>query len=766
MDDERIRGVLPPGGRIVRSGHDVAYGPVYPELAPEPEGPHIRDYWRVILKRKRVIATFFIILVSVVTIASFVKRPVFRATTTIKIERETPNVLSFDEVMSIRADIGDFYETQYKILESRAIARKVIDKLDLVHHPEYSESIANILAGDKPDRQRIADEVLIRSVQNSVDVQPMKDSRLVNVSFLSPDKFLTADAANAVARAYVDLNFEDKYSATEQAREFLASKLDELKLRVAESERALQKYGKGKDILALDERQNIIVQKLNELNKELAAAEFDRMKKEALYLDTSGKNPDEIPAVLENKLVQDLKNDYQELEREYNEKSKKFKPAYPAMVRLQHKMDREKEMIRREIANVIEGIRHEHESALAREKSVYEGLEKQKAEVRKLNESAIEYGILKNEVDTNRKIYNAMLQRTKEASIAAGLKASNISVIDRADVPLGKYRPRRKLNILLGMILGLIGGVGLAFFFEYLDNTINTPDEVERVFHLPSIGVIPALGSALPSKGVKLLPGRGGNVTSPVETVSHSDSHSIIAEAYRSVRTSLLLSDEKSVPRVVLVTSSMPGEGKTTASINIAITFCQTGLRVLLIDADLRRPGCHRALQVDNSRGLSDYLRGELGWRDVVKPTSIRNLSILTCGPVSRKSGDLLMSERMRLLITEAASDFDHIILDTAPVIGFSDTVILSTMADGVILVVEGSVTPKDLVLRTKALLREVNATIFGVIINNVEVGKDPYYYYSHYYYYSYGEGERRKRKKRGSRKTARNTSVKENVDA
>ena len=747
----------------MRSSRDITYGPVYPEFAPEPEGPHLRDYWRVILKRKGMIAAFFFILVSIVTIASLVMRPTYKATTTVKIERENPNILSFEEVMGLNADARDFYETQYKILQSRTVARKVIDKLDLAHHPEYSESIEEILEGNGPESQRFAEEALIEAVLGGVEVTPLKDSRLVNVSFISQDKSLAADASNAVARAYIDLNFEDKYSATEQAREFLSSKLDELKLRVGESERALQEYGKGKDILALDEKQNIIVEKLNELNKELAEAEFDRMKAEARYRETIGKKPDEIPAVLNNQLVNNLKSDYQELEREYNENSKKFKPAYPAMVRLQHKMDQEKEMIRREIANVIEGIRHEYEAGLAREKSVRNGLEKQKAEVRKLNESAIEYGILKNEVDTNREIYNAMLQRTKEASIAAGLKAGNITVLDKADVPVRKYRPRRKLNVLLGMILGLIGGVGLAFFLEYLDNTINTPDEVERVFHLPSIGVIPALDSFLPRKGVRLLTGggRGREAEGPVETVSHSSTQSIMAEAYRSVRTSLLLSGGKSVPKVLLVTSSQPGEGKTTASINIAITFCQTGLSVLLIDADLRRPGCHRALKIDNSRGLSDYLKGDIAWKDAVKPTHISNLSFLPTGPVTRKSGDLLMGGGMRALIASAASEFDHVILDSAPVLGFSDSVILSTMVDGVILVVEGGSTAKDLVRRTKALLKEVNANIFGVIINNVQVDKDPYYYYSHYYYYYYGD---EKRRKRGKRKSARDKSVKENV--
>jgi len=745
----------------VRSSRDITYGPVYPDFAPEPEGPHLRDYWRVILKRKGVIAAFFIILVSIVTIASFVMRPVFRATTTVKIEKENPNVLSFEEVMAINADMSDFYGTQYKIIQSRAVARKVIDKLDLARNPEYSKLLEGILASEKPDKQRRAEEALLKAFQNSVEVSPFKDSRLVNVSFTAHDKQLTADAANAVARAYIDLNFEDKYSATEQAREFLSSKLDELKLRVKESERFLQEYSKGKDILGLDEKQNIIVEKLNELNKELAAAEFDRMKAEASYRETIGKKPDEIPAVLNNNLVQELKGDYQELEREYNEKSKKFKPAYPAMVRLQHKMDQEKEMIRKEIANVIEGVRHEYKAGLAREKSVRDGLEKQKAEVRKLNESAIEYGILKNEVDTNRGIYNAMLQRTKEASIAAGLKAGNITVLDKADVPVRKYRPRRKLNVLLGMILGLIGGVGLAFFLEYLDNTINTPDEVERVFHLPSIGVIPALASVLPAKGVRLLTGGGGKQEGPIETVSHADARSIISESYRSVRTSLLLSDGKSSPKTLLVTSSQPGEGKTTASVNIAITFCQTGLKVLLIDADLRRPACHRALELDNSRGLSDYLKGNPAWKELVRPTHIENLSVLTAGPVTHKSGDLLMGGGMRALLADAVSEFDHIILDSAPVIGFSDSIILSTVVDGVVLVVEGGVTARDIVRRAKALLKEVNATIFGVIINNVDVDRDPYYYYQHYYYYNYGEEGRGKRRKR---KFTRDKTVKEKV--
>lgn len=696
----------------------------------------------MLVKRRWVVLTFLCIVFATVTIASFVMTPQYTATATVKIEKESPNVLTFQEVLAIDASTYDFYRTQYKILESRALAGRVVDSLHLTAHPEYARLAKEVIKKEGEDGPRIARQVLVERFLKGLDIKPLRDSRLVEVSFTSPDEHLAAEAANGIARAYIEMNFDDKYTATEQAREWIGMRLDGLRHRVAKSEKDLQSYSLGRDILSLDEKQNIIVERLNALNQELTNAEGERMEKEARYRQVEGKDPETLPEIIQNPLLRSLKESYAELEREYTRKSEKYKPAYPEMVRLRSQLDRARERISLEVQKAVVGMRNEYQAALRRETSLRSSLEKQKAEVRKLNESSIEYNILKNEAETNRNLYNEMLQRSKEASIAAGLRASNISIVDPAEIPLKTSKPKKKLNMFLGLVVGLFGGAGLAFFLEYLDNTLNTPEEVERYIQIPSIGVIPSFSSLPPHKARGLPSGEREGI----ETISHCDSLSLISEAFRSVRTSVLLSSVDHPPHTILITSSQPGEGKTTAALNLAITLSKAGGRVVLVDADLRKPRCHGPLGLDNTIGLSSYLKGEVPFEELLQPTRVPALDIIVAGQVPKNPADLLSSKRMDSLIESLSGRYRYLILDSPPILGFSDTLSLSTLVDGVILVVKGGATPKDRITRARNLLRDVHSKFFGVILNNVEVDKDPYYYYSHYYYYGKATRKRKRR--------------------
>lgn len=720
------------------------------------EEVHLREYLHVLMRRKWTALTFLVITVTTVLIGTFLMTPVYRSTATIKIDKEKPNVLQFKDVIEVERAADDYYQTQHKILKSRNLAKRVIRQMKLDQNPEFGGSAAVVAKAPAPAEildRRNADEGINPRVVNSflsrLTVEPLQKSMLVKVSFDSYSPALSANVANAVAKSYIEFNIESKFDATQQAREWLEKQLEEMKARVERAEEALNKYAAQNGIIFLTEGastaskdahgENMITRKLSELSSQLVQATSDRISREAMYREVEKGDADSISAVLNNLLIQALKRDYATAEAEYSQLSKVYKPEYPKMVRLREQINQIKNRVSAETAKTVSGIKSDYETALKRENYLTSTLEKYKTEALTLNERMVQYQILKRETETNRELYNGLLQRLKETGISASLTASNIQVLDRAEIPQSPHKPKKTLNLLLALVTGLFGGIGLAFFVEYLDNTVKQPDDVEKGAGLPSLGIVPNVMETVNSSSRPM--------------ITHDDRKSSLSEAYRAIGTYIQFSSAVKPPKTLLVTSPRKGEGKTTTAVNTAITMAHSGGKGLIIDADMRKPQLHKIFDVDSLTGLSSFLTGNIEFgEELVKRTKVENLDIIPAGIIPPNPSELLASYRMKDLISGLTTQYSFVIIDSPPLLGLSDAIIISTMTDGVIMVVRSGSTPKDLVSQSKKLLYGVNAKILGVVLNGVRESDLRYGSYSYYYSYYYEEdtdGKGKKRKKR-----------------
>jgi capsular exopolysaccharide synthesis family protein len=408
------------------------------------------------------------------------------------------------------------------------------------------------------------------------------------------------------------------------------------------------------------------------------------------------------------------------------------------MLRLKNQMQTIQKRLDGEISKIIAAIRNDYELGLRRETLLRQAFEQQKAKVMEMKEKAIQYNILKREADTNKELYKGLLQRMKEAGISAGIMASNIQVVDQAELPTRPHKPNKQLNLLLAVVVGLFLGVGLAFFFEYLDNTVKTPEDVEQLIRLPSFGMVPEISYERKKRMEK-------GTSYPVELVTFGHPKSMLSEAYRNIRTSILLSFPEKPPKKIAISSPNPAEGKTTTVINTAIALSQTGARVLIIDSDLRKPRVHRVFNEENGVGLSNFLSGHAALESIIKKTDIPNLSYIPSGPIPPNPSELIGSNLFKSMMQSLGERFDHLVLDSPPVLGFADAIILSTSVDGIILVVLGGKTPRETLQRAKEVLHQVNAKILGVVINRIDIQRSDYGYYYYRYHYYYGKERKKK---------------------
>jgi len=724
----------------------------------EERKPHIRDYWRVVVKRRWTVLTCFLVTVVTVATATFVQQPTYRSTATIKIERAEPKVLRFEGVAHpAESHADDFYQTQYKLLTSYSLAERVVRSLNLDSSPVASSQkkqgpfssakawllslISSILhppsTSQPPDDPQAAESPSVKAFMSRLEIEPIKSSRLVQISFLSSSPGLSAQVSNAVAEGFIEHSIEQKLGSTKYAGIFLEKQIHEVRAKLESSDELLHKFTKQKQYMVLDEKQEQTTKQLSLLTDALMKARSDRLAKEALHRQTQGQGQDfqSIPSVLESHLVAALKQEYYKLQAEYGKLSETFLTDYPRMVALKKNIEEVKAKLDGEVGRVVKGLQSGYEAALKSERLLEASVEKQKQVTLKTNEDSIQYNILKREVDINRELYAGLLQRMKEITVSAGLDSTNIQVIDRAKIPRAPYRPRKQFNVLLGVVLGLSMGVGLAFFSEYLDNTLNTVEEVEDAFGLPILGVVPALAYADRRKRLKGATNAEGHRS--FQLIMYQDQTSLLSEAIRNIRTSLLFSLPENPPKLLLVTSPQPGEGKTGVSINTAIALSQLGGDVLLVDADMRNPDCHRILGQDRTPGLSNFLVGDAELTQVVSSTSIPKLHLLPAGQFPLNPAELLGSERMRTALDLLCQQFKHVIIDSPPVLGFTDSVILSTIADAVVLIVRGGKTTREAALRTIRTLDGVNAKILGVVINSFDIQGNGYsYYVDHLDYY------------------------------
>ena len=713
-----------------------------------PREPHLLDYLIILRKHQWLIVTFLLTVVTVVTIASFKMKPEYEAAARVEVDKEAQNMQPFPDANGYGEyeDSENYVETQTKILQSETLALMTIKSMDLGRYPEFGGS-PNSMAWQHGEAT-MRKPAILGAFLGRLSVKRVPNSRLIEVQFEAEDPQLAAQIVNTHLQNYVEENFRSKYDATTQASNWLSGELEELRIKVEKSEDARIAYERENQIWQIDEKQDITTQKLADLSKAVTDAQTDVAQKEALYRMAVSGNVDALPAARSNPVIANLLNRKSALEEEYAEALDQYGPNFPKVLRIaaqQKEVDNDLAAARK---TMVEGVEEDFTTARSHVELLQEALDKQKTEANDLAEKLVQYHILQHDAESNKQLYDGLLQKLKEAGITAGLRSSNIRVVDPALAPTTPARPQKARNILLSFLVGLVGGVGLALFREYLDNTVKSPDDIEALTGLPSLAVVPSLPGLNATHGRFSRLAREAapqSASGPrVELLSYIQPKSQISEAFRALRTSLLLSQADHPPQVILVTSALPREGKTTAAVNLAVTLAQLGDRTLLMDSDLRKPGIRRALNLTIGKevGLSSYLAGVSTLDEVTIPhPTINNLVALTTGPVPPSPADLLSSHRMREAIVELRHRFKFIVIDSPPVMAATDPVILSALTDGVLLVVRSGETPKEAFTRTRDLLAAVKCRLLGVVLNAVDSSAPDYYYSYRYYPYAYGYG-------------------------
>jgi succinoglycan biosynthesis transport protein ExoP len=742
--------------------------------------PDLLEYWRVIQKRYPTVLVTLLVVFMIGLFATFRGKPVYEARALIEIQKENPDVPTLQELFQIEGVSDAYIETQNRILKSENLARRVITQLGLEKLPEFTRRSGSWqIAREKPAPEpvqagfgmslavdKIVPEEVLKNFEERLTVEPVKRSRLIEVTFESNDPNTAAQVVNTLTSAYIDANLEARWQAAQKASDWLSQQLLGMKAKLEKSEDELQKYGRGNGLLFLETEkgtsENIVVQRLRELQQELTKAQADRYAKESLYRLLEERSYAELPGVFDNKLIQELTARLADLQREQSRLSANFNPNYPRVKELQSQIDESKAMLDAERTRAAGGIANDYKAAVSHEEMLQKAFTEQERQANDIAGKSVQYNILKREADTNKQLYVGLLEKLKETGVSSSLKATNIRVVDSAYPPKKFARPRILLDLSITLIVGMCLGIAAAFLQEHLDNTLKSSEDIERFLQIPSLGAVPAMElSANPRRlhgfqtsapvldaekvnGTNEHNGRNGNngskngtrLAPPWNRIEAQDGgghpHGALAEAFHGLRTSVLLSTAKRPPATLLVTSAQQGEGKTTVAANLAASLAQLGDSVLLIDADLRRPSLQKFFQVSRSTGLVNYLTGDSDWRSLVWQAAPIGVSVLFCGPVPPNPADLLSSEYMRSLIREASKEYKFVVLDSPPLLNLSDSRILATLVDGVILVVGGGTTPRELVQRAYLSAVDAGSHVIGATINFADVRND--YYYSGYH--------------------------------
>lgn len=708
---------------------------------PVPVINRLVDYWRIVLKYRWTVLAFTLVVTTLVSILSIRMVPQYVAQCLIAIYRESSGDLGLRESKSAEPENWDSsidLDTQVKVLQSDSLALQVIRDLRLDKEPSF----AGASPFDPADPRRQA--ALLDRFHGALKVTILPRTRVAQIQFESSNPQLAARVANALANSYIDQNFKTKFESTMRTSEWLSKQLADLEVKVETSQEKLVRYQRENGILGLDEKQNIVTSKLDDLNKDSTEAQADRIAKEAAYQIAESGNAEYNSG--DHELLGKLREQQDALQLQLAQATTRLGPAHPKVTELTNQLKELESSIDTEVTRVRLRAKSEYQRALNRERMLEAALDAQKREENQLNERAIDYNLLKRDVDSNRQLYESLLQKLKEAGISASLHSSNVRIIDAALVPVVPSSPKIPRNIALGFIISLAGGIMLALILDTLDNTVTTPEQAEALTGLPGLGFIPAFAPvksrttprpSLHTGGTAVTPQRKSRAEKAGEDrsaalVTYTTPSSESAEAYRSLRTAILLSRAGKPPKVLMITSSIPQEGKSTTALNTAIVLAQKGSRVLLIDADMRRPGISKSLGLDKSEiGLGSVLAGGDKLEDAIFSSPISNLWLLLAEPLPPHPAELLASEQMGELLVKCRERFDHIIIDTPPVLLFTDAVQLSSLCDAVVLVVRASKTPKNAVRQTSTLLARVGARALGIVINAVDAqGNDGYNYY------------------------------------
>jgi len=707
----------------------------------------LREHLRILRKRLWLIVAVAGAALVAGAAFLFLSTPIYSASSSIIIESSSPRVLGdkTDAVEFGATDYWsnkDFLETQYKVLASREVLQRVVDKKGLDRDLDFL-GVAKI---EDPEKraEKLEKIVPVDVLTEAMRIEPVKNSQLTRIVVEDPNPERAADLANAIVEAYIESNLDRRLEGTRAASQWLADQMADLKEKLESSELALYDFRKENDILStsIEDRQSILSKRLNTLSESLtqvmsrrvelesALAEADRAKKED---PTDPMWARKLRLVASNTLLADLRKEFAKLEGEATELEERYLEQHPARIAAQEKLAKLKARIIDEMNAAVAQLRSEYREVVGTQAQLERLIEGLKAETFEVNKKEIDQSKLQREKENNERLYDLVLARLKDADLAVMLKANNVRLLDAAVAPLKPVKPRPALVMALALLLGAFSGVGAAYLAELLDNTLKGEDEVEQILGVPFLGMLPALAPAGAKRDVR--------ADDPARDLFVArNPKSAPAEAIRSVRTNLLFMAPDRELKKILVTSSSPQEGKSSVALNLAVAMAQNGSHVLLIDTDMRKPRLHRALGVSNERGISSLLVNAAKVEDAVKSTEVPGLSVLPCGPVPPNPAEMLHTPRFRELLDELSAEYDRIILDSPPVVAAADAAVLSSQVDGVVYVARFKKTTKDLARRMLRNLHDVNAPILGVVLNDVDLDSQEYGYYSYKRYGYYGD--------------------------
>ena len=711
------------------------------------------DLLRIVLKHKWTLLTVILLACAVAAVRTFLSTPIYRSTVILQIDRTAQRVVSFNNDVD-REQPGDdpnSLTTQVELLKSRSLAERVIDELrldqsmpvgtsapgavtaPLAGEPEakskgdYLERIVlgyrKLMNPSTKNMEILGRDAVLKSFLEALTIEPIRNSRLIKLHVENTSPELAARIANSTVQAYIAMGLERKMEASSYAKTFLEDQIKQIKVKLEESERKLNRYAQDKQILTLDEKTSVVNQTYTEYASALSKAEQERIKVEALYNEIK-KNPDNVAIVGENKTVQSYKEQKAKLEIEYQQNLRIYKPEFPKMQQIKAQIAEVEAQIKKEIGSIAASVQALYQSAQQQESLIRDKLGQTRKQVLSTQDSSIDLNLLKREVDTNRQLYDGLLQRIKQLGVSGGVVTNNISVVDPAESSLFPYKPNIARNLLIGLAAGLFIGLCIVFVLEFIDDSIKFPDEVERILGLPLMGIIPRVNRK-----------RGENKSVALDV--HSDPRSTLAEAYRSVRTALQFSTPEGAPKRLVVTSTTRNEGKSTTALALAINFAQMGQRVLLIDGDMRNPSVHKLLEIPNEYGLSNLLSSDSRGEKMIMKTAVPNLSVLTAGPVPPNPVDLLMGPKLLLLLNVAATlGIEYVIVDAPPLLGIADSIVLGNQLQNILFVVQASRTRKSHIKNALRRLRLAGLMPRGVVLTQTLRGSLPQDYES---YYGYG---------------------------
>jgi capsular exopolysaccharide synthesis family protein len=759
-------------GKESRSGTPVEEGYYYSDQAPP---THLRDYWKIVLKRIRLMAAVFGAVMFIGAIYTLASPTLYTARSVLNIEPQNPTVTGVAGVSGTVPGAGfetgpyDYYKTQFELLKSEPLRARVIKTLNLEKNPAFNRNPINLnplspilgwigsvfdyvhsfftpaptQAPSAPSYELGVNPSLIARYSGYLTIEPIRNTRLVNIDFNTSDPKLSQDLANAHATGFIQMILENRFSLTKEAKDFLSARLAELREKVQNAEGKLNKFRQQHGVVSFEKGENIAVDRLVDLNKVLTQARAERINAESLYRMTRNKNTEHLANVLTNPLIQQMKGSIANLEAEKGRLLSIFTSEHPRVQEINQQLIEARRGLRGEINNIVRGVESSYLAARAREESLEKEAKSQQEAALSLKEVGVDYAVLNEEVVVNRGLYENVLKRLHETNVSNDLAASNIQIMQRAELPTRPSSPNWMRNMILSIILGVMLAGAVAFFLEYMDSTVNTPQNVWAAVSLTTLGVVPHLES-LPGKyrtrlahrpTAKYLGSAGGaNASMSRELVMARDQLSLTAESYRTIRTALMLAKAEHPPKVILLTSPAPGEGKTVTTVNLGMALAQSGQSVVVIDADLRKGRCHKLVNVPNQVGLANVLAGQTGLRSAIRDTSISNFYVLPRGALPPNPADLLMSRKMQETLNELRNSFDFVLIDSPPAIAVSDAAVLSAFCDGVLFVFHGQKTTAQAARHAVERLDSINAPLLGVILNGVDIRNPDYVDYRSYY--------------------------------